>query len=242
MTPHGRVARLASTMVFLVVACAAVVNTAAIASDAPYCFSEICPGDPPAALASVALTGLEGIAERSATQRKKTLEKLARALPHLAEGARRTLSGHMDEGGALLLDRSTLTLVLRIDVICEPVGPFTSVFKSESGHLTSVEFAPIATRGEIRLGIIRIARTFKVVAHSNAERVLIRDLSAKYGFAIDAAPQAQLAASNGTAITAYFVRQPDGFRMSFTRASLQDDATEFLSQAGCPRSDRIKID
>jgi len=144
----------------------------------------------------------------------------------------------MDSNGSLLLDARTLPIFLKIGKICAPVGPFVGLFTSESGHPSVVEFGATTNGAEVRLGVTRVARAYQVAADSVDERALIADLSRKFGFRIDAAPETN-PSGQGDGVTAQFTRQEKGFLLAFSAPVLRDDAQEFAAQTGC---DRIKID
>ena len=164
---------------------------------------------------------------------------LATALPRLGDVGRMTLASYADAHGSLLLDQRTLPVVLSIDRICRPIGPFVSMFLSESGHATVIEMQAIASEGVVRLGVTRIARTFRVTPGSTEEKALIADLSDKFGFRVDEGAEKQLAPLG---ISQSFEREAGGFRVSFARAALDKDAPEFAAQSECIPVTRIKID
>ena len=226
---------------FLVVAglnAAALPLEAAAAEDRRYCLSEVCPGDPRSVLSSITLTNLARVAERPRARPKEYQEALKAAIPGLSDAERLALSAYMDSNGSLLLDARTLPIFLKIGKICAPVGPFVGLFTSESGHPSVAEFGATMNGSEVRLGVTRVARSYQVTADSVEEKALIADLSRKFGFRIDAAPEKQLE-DRGSGVTAQFTRQEKGFLLAFSGPVLRDDAQEFADQTGC---DRIKID
>ena len=215
-------------------------NAAAAEGERRYCFSDVCVDDPTSVLGSVALGSLDKMADPQ--HAKESLARLEAALPALGRGARATVASYTDADGALLLDRRTLPIVLQIDRICAPMGRFVSMFSSESGHPTAIEFQTIASDGAVRLGVTRIARSFDVMPGSGEERALIADLSEKYGFRVDESAAKRLPSHGGSEVTASFIRQSVGFQLSFSREPLSATAAEFNAQASCGPARRIKID
>jgi hypothetical protein len=202
-----------------------------------YCLSDICPGDARDALARITLGSLAGVADRPRAPVKRDSEALKAALPELTDTERLILSAYRDSKGSFLLDARTLPVFLKIGRICAPVGPFVALFTSESGHTSIIEFGATRDGTKVRLGVTRIARAFKAPVDSADEIALIADLSRKFGYRVDAAPETQLSGSGG--VTAEFTRQQGGFLLAFASAPVTADAAEFAGQAGC---DRIKID
>jgi hypothetical protein len=213
-------------------------SEAAAAEDRRYCLSDICPGDPRSVLSSITLNNLARVAVRPRARAKEYQEAFKAAIPGLSDAERLALSAYSDTTGTLLLDARTLPIFLKIGHICAPVGPFVGLFASESGHPSVAEFGATINGPDVRLGVTRVARSYQVTAGSSEEKALIADLSRKFGFQIDAAPEKQLG-PDGARVTAEFTRQEKGFVLAFTGPAVRGDAQEFAGQAGC---DRIKID
>lgn len=203
-----------------------------------YCLSDICPGDARDALAKITLGDLAGVADRPKAPVKRDSEALKAALPELTDTERLILSAYRDSKGSFLLDARTLPVFQKIGRICAPVGPFVALFTSESGHSSIVEFGAARDGMKVRLGVTRIARAFKAPIDSSEEIALLADLSRRFGYRVDAAPETQLSGPDG-GVTAEFTRQPGGFLLAFAGAPVTADAAEFAAQAGCAR---IKID
>lgn len=219
-------------------------NAAAPRSDAAtgeedrlYCLSDVCPGDPLSALSGITLGSLAGVAEHP-REHARARETLKAAVPGLSDAERDAISAYTDSRGSLLIDARTLPIFLKIARICAPVGPFVALFTSESGHASIVEFGATINGAEVGLGVTSVARFYQVGADSTEERALIADLSRKFGFPVDAAPETQLAGRR-PGVSANFTRQENGFRLAFTGAAILGDAVEFAQQPGCQR---IKID
>lgn len=205
-----------------------------------YCFSDICPGDPPAALKSIALRDLARVAVSKRADAKGQAVQLQAALPDLSAVARATLIAYAAADGALLLDAHTLPIVLGAGRVCAPVGPFDALFSSESGHLTSVTFAAVAANGVPRLGVSRVTRAFKVWPGSTTEKTLLADLSAKFKFPVDGAKPHVIDAASG--LTATYEGTADGFQLSFAVPVLGNDAQAWSAPTGRATHPRIKID
>lgn len=203
-----------------------------------YCLSDICPGDARDALSRITLGDLANVADRPRAPMKRDSEALKAAVPGLSDTERLILSAYRDSRGSFLLDARTLPVFLRIARICAPVDPFIALFTSESGHASLVEFGATIEGADVRLGVTRVARSYQVTAGSSEESALIVDLSRKFGFRIDAAPETHLSGGEG-GISAQFTRQDKGFLLAFSGSPVRADAKEFAGQAGC---DRIKID
>jgi hypothetical protein len=210
----------------------------AAADDRRYCLSDICLGDSHSVLSGLTLTNLARVAERPRARSREYRDAFKTAAPGLSDAERMALSAYADSKGSLLLDARTLPIFLKIGAICAPVGPFVGLFTSESGHQSSAEFGATMSGSAVRLGVTRVARSYQVAAGSAEEAALIADLSRRFGFRIDAAPEQQLDAS-GRRVTVEFMRQEKGFLLAFSGPALRKDSQEFAEQAGC---DRIKID
>ncbi len=230
--------RTHSLVLACLIATAAPVGATDAAARSPYCFSDICLDDPPRVMAGVTLDSLGRIAERALERSKDYAADLKAALPALSDADRSTLAAYTDSSGGFLIDARSLPIFLGIDKICGPVDPFVAVFRSESGHLTSLQFQAVAVAGEVRLGVTRIARSFNIKPGSVEEKVLIADLSDKFGYRMAEAPEKEI--SHG--VTARFERHAAGLQLSFTRVGLPENAPELREQAGCSARGRVNID
>lgn len=213
-------------------------EAASAATDRFYCLSDVCPGDSHTIVSNLALNSLGRIAERPRARAKEYRDAFKAAIPGLSDTERLVLSAYADSRGSLLLDAKTLPIFLRIERICMPVGPFVALFTSESGHASVVEFGATLQGSAVLLGVTRVARSYEVKAHSAEEAALIADLSRRFGYRIDAAPEQPLA-NGSTEVTAHFTRRENGFLLAFSGVDLAVDAPAFAAQTGC---DRIKID
>ena len=156
----------------------------------------------------------------------------------MSDAERAELSAYSDARGAFLLDARTLPIFFKISQVCAPVGPFVALFTSESGHASVVEFGPTMNGPDVRLGVTRVARSYRVSRDSVEEKGLIADLSRKFGFRIDA--EAEKHFDDGDRrVGAEFVRQETGFILAFTGPNMDEGAQQFADQKGCSR---IKID
>jgi hypothetical protein len=203
----------------------------------PLCFSNVCLDGAVNDVAQLTLADLKRIRAPNRKRAEGAMSDLAAAYPRMNEDDRKALLNYSDSDGRLLIDASTLPILLRIDQICGGGQPFVALFMSESGHPTSVRLEAVANEGALRLGVTELARHFRVRSHSPEEQGLIADLSQKFGFRVDDAysvPRPQ-----GTKVD--FERQADGFLLRF-RAAVR--AVEPLGPAlpGCPASNRLKID
>ncbi len=217
-------------------------DAAAAVDGRRYCFSDICPGDPPGVLSTMILNNLSQVAERPRARSKEYMAAFNSALPGLSNAERMALSAYTDTNDSLLLDARTLPIFRKIKLVCAPVGPFVALFTSESGHPTAVEFGAVMIGGEIRLGVTRVARSFQVKSGSIEEKALVADLSQKFGFRIDQTPEKRLSNLESAAIVESFERQETGFRIAFAQPGLRADAVEFSEKAGCGPAARIKIE
>lgn len=213
-------------------------SSAMATEDRLYCLSDVCPGDARSVLSNITPRNLGHVAERPRARPKEYPEAFKAAIPGLSDAERLALSAYADSQGSLLLDTKTLPIFLKINRICAPVGPFIALFTSESGHASVVEFGATVQGSEVQLGVTRVARSYQVKAESAEEKALLADLSRRFGFRIDAAPE-KLLAGRGRDVTAQFTRQEKGFVLAFSGVALRQDAAEFAAQTGC---DRIKID
>ncbi|MGE3476771.1 MAG: hypothetical protein AB7H70_13290 [Rhodospirillaceae bacterium] len=213
-------------------------QVATAAEDRLYCLSDVCPGDTRSVLSTLTLSNLGHIAERPRARAKEYQDAFKAAIPGLSDAERLALSAYADSRGSLLLDARTLPIFLKIGRICAPVGPFVALFTSESGHVSVIEFGATIQGSEVQLGVTRVARSYQVKAESAEEKALLADLSRRFGFRIDAAPEKHLAGRDRD-VTAQFTRQEKGFVLAFSGVALRQDAAEFAAQTGC---DRIKID
>lgn len=213
-------------------------QVATAAEDRLYCLSDVCPGDARSVLFNITLSNLGHVAERPRARPKEYQESFKAAIPGLSDAERLALSAYVDSRGSLLLDARTLPIFLKIGRICAPIGPFVALFTSESGHASVVEFGATLRGSEVQLGVTRVARSYQVKSESAEEKALLADLSRRFGFRIDAAPEKNLA-GRGHDVTAQFTRQEKGFVLAFSGVTLHEDAAEFAAQTGC---DRIKID
>lgn len=205
----------------------------AVSAERLYCFSDICLGDPPAILKTTTLNDLSRIADHKAP----TVD-LKTALPETSEADRKVLADQMGEDGRFLLDQKTLRIFLGVKGVCAPIAPFVALFTSDSGHLTSVEFDVIALDGEVRLGVKKIARAFRIKPGTPVYLALIADLSEKFGFKVGGEALLQ---RPGGIVVAYRESEAD-FQLSLALPALKNRNLDIASQIACEPKNRVKID
>ena len=227
LTVAGAVAGAAAAAIAL---CA--MPNPASAAERLQCFSNICPGDPPAILKTVVLSGLSSIAARGGAADLKA------ALPDTNDADRKLLAGRMDDDGRFLIDQKTLQAFLGIKGVCAPIAPFLALFTSDSGHLTSVEFDVIKVDGEVRFGVKTIRRAFNTLPNTPAYIALIADLSQKFGYKVGA--EAPHTGPDGVSTT--YEETERGFRLSVSVPGLANRNLDIASQPACEPKTRIKID
>jgi len=209
------------------------VSYPALSAERLYCFSDICPGDPPSILNGVTLNELSDL-----TDRKPPAIELKAALPETRDADRKTLAKRIGLDGRFLLDKKTLQIFLGIKQVCAPMAPFVAFFTSESGHLTAVEFDVVKVGDEVRFGVKTIARVFRIKPATPEHLALLADLSQKFGFKIDS--QNPHGAPDG--LVASFDNGEQSFRLSFALPELASRGIDIAAQPACAPLNRIGID